>query len=105
MGGEVLDHADVGDPGRERALAAGDDLVDVAELAGLEPRAQALQRGVVPLDVPDAADQAGGLERLDELRRRRDVGGQRLLDQRVHAGRGQLQADLLVQAVGQATTQ
>ena len=31
--GEVLDHADVGDPRRERALPPGGDLVDLAELA------------------------------------------------------------------------
>ena len=67
VGGEVLDHADVGDPGRERALAAGDDLVDLAELAGLQPGPQALQRRVVPLDVSDGADQAGLLEGLGEL--------------------------------------
>ena len=58
MGGEVHDHADVGDAVRERALAAGDDLVDLAELAGLQPGAQALQRRVVALDVADAGDQA-----------------------------------------------
>ena len=54
VGGQVHDHADVGDAVRERALAAGDDLVDVAELTGLQAAAQALQRRVVALDVADA---------------------------------------------------
>jgi len=59
---EVLDDADVRDPGRERALPAGDDLVDAAELALLQPAAQVLQRRVVALDVADRPDDAGGLE-------------------------------------------
>ena len=70
VGGQVHDHADVGDAVRERALAPGDDLVDVAQLARLQPAAQALQRRVVPLDVADAGDQALGLERVDQPARR-----------------------------------
>ena len=97
MGGQVLDHADVGDPSGERALPPGDDLVDLAELALGQPRPQALQRGVVALDVSDPADQAARLEGLDEPARTFDAGGQRLLDQRADARLGELHADVLVQ--------
>ena len=84
VGREVLDHADVGDPVGERALAAGGDLVDVAELARRRAARAALQRRVVALDVADAADQAA------RARTRRRAAGaacgvvrERLLDQRV----------------------
>src|SRR5690606_30940761 len=66
VGGEVLDHADVRDAVREGALAAGDDLVDVAELTGLQAGAQREQRRVAPLDVAAAGDQAARLEGVDE---------------------------------------
>ena len=39
MGGEVLDHADVGDARRERPLPAGGDLVDLAQQPLLDPLA------------------------------------------------------------------
>ncbi len=94
---QVLDHADVRDPGRERALPPGDDLVDLADLPGLDPGAGLLQRGVVPLDVTDRADQPLGLERLGEPGGRRHVLGQRLLDQGVHSGLREGQPDRFVQ--------
>ncbi len=96
VGGEVLDHADVGDPRGERTLPAGHDLVDAAQLAPLEPAPQMLQRRVVPLDVPDGADQAAGGEGLGQPPGAFAVRRQRLLDERVHTGVGQRQRDLLV---------
>ena len=96
VGAQVLDHPDVGDPGRERALPAGGHLVHVTELAGLQPGPRLLQRRVVPLDVPDRADQPGVGERPRQLLRPRGVLRQRLLDQGVHPRRGQRQPDLLV---------
>ena len=62
MGAEVLDDADVRDPGGERPLPARDDLVELAELARRDPPAGLLQRRVVALDVPDGADEARGAE-------------------------------------------
>ena len=74
MGGQVLHHADVGDPVRERALAAGDHLEHLAELAVLQPGPQVLQGRVEALDVADGPDQAGGLERVGQLGGRLGIG-------------------------------
>lgn len=91
------DHADVGDPVREGALAAGDDLVDVAQLAGLQAGAEREQGGVAAFDVADAGDQAAPLEGVDEAAGALDGVGERLLDEGADAGVGELEADLLVQ--------
>ena len=101
---EVLDDADVGDAGRERTLASRGDLVDLAELAGRDAPAQLLQRRVEALDVPDGADEPARLERLGHLAALLDGLGDRLLDQRVHAGLGELQAASWWNRVGIATT-
>jgi hypothetical protein len=97
VGGQIHYDAHVGDPARERSLPPGDDLVHVAEFTVLEPLAQALQRRVVPLDVADRADQVPALERRHQPARGLDRRCQRLLDQRVHSGLGQAQAEFLVQ--------
>ena len=73
-------------------------LVEGAQFAGLEVLAQGLQGGVVALDVPDAADHPGLVERPGQLEAAGDVVGERLLDQGVHAGRGQGQPELAVEA-------
>ncbi len=97
MGGEVLDDADVANAVGERALtAASTTWKIVAQLAGGEPGLEGANGGVAPLDVTDAGDDARPLERLDEPGARRHVGGQRLLDEGVHARRRELQADRLV---------
>ena len=77
-------------------MAPGGDLIDGAQLAGLEACAGGLQSRVVALDVTNRAHQALGGERIGQLARRRGVLGQRLLDHRVNAGLGQSQTDLLV---------
>ncbi len=93
-----MHHAHVGDAVRERALPPGDDLVDLAQLAGLQPGTQALQRRVVPLDVPDAGDQARGLERVDQPARGRPTDWASGFSISAPTPLcGQLQADLLVQ--------
>ena len=97
MRGEVHDHADVGDAGRERALTTGRHLVDVAQVTIGEPGPQALDGRVVALDVAHATDESlcgKGLRKFPGLG---GVLGQRLLDERVHPGVGQLQPDLVVE--------
>ena len=69
VGGEVLDDPHVGDAVGERALAAGGDLVDLAEFALLESCTQCEQRGVAALDVADGVHQTSALEGLDQLAR------------------------------------
>ena len=81
MGGQVLHHTHVGDAGWERALPPSGDLVHLPELARLQLAAQALQGGVVALDMADRTDQSTHLERLDQPRCRGQVGRQRLLNE------------------------
>ena len=101
VGREVLDHADVGDPRRERALAARDDLVDVAEVAVRRVGARSLlQRRVVALDVTDGADQAARPRTPRRAGRRPRRRGERLLDHRVHPRRGERETDRLVEGGG-----
>ena len=89
--------ADVGDTGRERSLAAGGHLVEIAEVAILQTLAQRLQGRVVPLDVSDGPHQTTGGERLGEVFGSGGVVGQRLLDEGVHTRLGKLETDLLVE--------
>jgi hypothetical protein len=56
VGGEIHHHADIGDARRERTLPASGNLVHLAQLASLQPTAQALQCRVVALDVADRAE-------------------------------------------------
>ena len=100
MGGEVLDHADVGDPGRERALPPGDDLVDLARAR--RPRAASAadcSAGLYRSMCPTRADQPALARRPRPAccAAARSV-RERLLDQRVDAGLGQREPDLLVVA-------
>ena len=100
MGTEVLDDPDVGDTRGEGPLATGRDLVHLAELARLRAAAKLLERGVEALDVPDGADQAGLRERLGDLPAGLARRGDGLLDERVDAGRGEGERDVLVEDGG-----
>src|SRR5690606_37277652 len=55
VGSKILDNSNVSDPTWKRSLAAGGDLVDLADQAIFEALARGLQRRVVPLDVTNAA--------------------------------------------------
>ena len=86
VGGEVFDDADVGDATGERTLAAGGDLVDLAEQAVFDALARRLQRRVVALDVADAADRGPSLAKRSRSVARVFGGrGDGLLDERVDA--------------------
>ena len=95
---KILDDADVGNTRRERRLAAGRDLVNLAELALGDAATHLQQRRIAPLDVADSANQALRLERLNELLALLDRGGQRLFHHRVNAGVGQLERNFCVLA-------
>ena len=90
---EVLDHADVADAVRVGADALGRDQEDLPELACPDAAAQLQQRRVEALDVPHrrahAAARAGLGDRAGLVRAR----GERLLDQQVDTGGGQLARD------------
>ena len=81
VGGQVLDDADVGDAVGEGALPTSGDLVDLAELALLEPRAQSAQSAGLQRSMwPTALTRPALLEGVDQLLRLARVGGERLLD-------------------------
>lgn len=73
-------------------MPPGRDLIEIADLAGLQAGPQRAQGGVEPLDVSHGIDEAGTLERVDQLPRLLDVRGERLLDQGRDTGRRELQA-------------
>jgi len=100
VGRQVLDHADICDARRERALPSGGDLEHLAEFARFESAPGLLERRVVTLDVTDRTDEPGCFEGVGELRRAGGIGRQRLLDQRVDAGRRQRQGELCVERRG-----
>ncbi len=94
MGGQVHDHADITDPAGKRALPARRDLEERAELAMGEVVAHGEQGHVVPLPVPDAADQAPLLEFLGQFEAARRIGGQGFLHQGRYARVSQPEPDL-----------
>ena len=96
MGGQVLDDADVADARREGALAAGEDLVDLAELTGVEALAKRPQGRVAALHVADGAHQPALGEGGGHAAAGDGVVGDGLLHHGVHAGLGQGQGDVLV---------
>ena len=96
MGGQVLDDPDVADAGREGALAAGEDLVDLTELTGIEALAQGPQGRVAALHVADGTHQAPLGEGGGHAAARGGVVGDGLLHHGVHARLGQGQGDVLV---------
>jgi hypothetical protein len=98
VGGEILDHADVGNARRERPLPPRGHLVHLAELACLEAGTKAPQRRVVPFDVTDRAGQAPHLERLGEPRSAGQIRRQRFLHENRDARLGQAHSDHLVVA-------
>ena len=66
---QIFDDPNVGNPGREGALTAGGNLVDLTQLA--LPRAaasKALQRWVEPFDMPNGSDQAPSPQKLSAMR-------------------------------------
>jgi hypothetical protein len=58
VGGEVFHNADVADATREGSLPTGRDLEDRSKITAGDPVAHLDDRGVVALDVSNAADQA-----------------------------------------------
>ena len=93
---QVLDDADVGDAARERALAPGGDLIDLADQPVLDALPRALQGGVEALDVADAADELLGGEQVAQLGRLGRGRCDRLLDQGVDAALGERAPELQV---------
>ena len=90
---EILDDADVLDAVGERPAALGADEEDLPHLALLGAPAQLDERRVEALDVPDRGADAGVLARRDDLLRLGDRARERLLDQQVHARRGERPRD------------
>src|SRR5690606_26130434 len=93
---EVFDDSHVCDAGRERALAARRDLIDVAEITVLDPLSKALERRVVALDVTDCPSEAASFECVDEAMTGGRVGSDGLLDECMDACFGEFQPDLFV---------
>ena len=81
VGGEVDGHADVADPGRERAGPAADDGIHGAQPAGAEQSAELEDRGVEPLHVADLDGHAPVRGRVHDPERIVDRPGERLLDE------------------------
>ena len=96
MGGQVLDHADIADAGREGALAAGEDLVDLPQLPGVEPRSQGPQRRVAAFNVADGAHEPRPGEGLGHAPAGGGRMGDGLFHHGGHPGGGQGQGDPLV---------
>ena len=90
VGREVLDDADVLDAVGERAAALGADEKDLADLALLGAPPQLDQRRVEALDVPDRRPDCSRTAQRDDLLALLHRPRQRLLDQQVHAGGGEL---------------
>ena len=87
---EILDDADVAHAAGERPDALGRDEEHLAELAVLDAAAQLEQRGVAALDEADGGADAGRLAEGDDLATLVDRRRERLLDQQVDAGRGEV---------------
>ena len=96
MGGQVLDDADVADAGREGTLSASEDLVDLAELTGVETLTQGPQRRVAALHVADGAHEAPFGEGGGHAATRGGVMSDGLLHHGVHTSLGKGQGDILV---------
>ena len=96
MGGQVLDDADVVDARGEGPLAAGEDLVDLPELAGVQALAQGPQGRVAALHVADGAHEPALGEGVGDAPARGGVVGDGLLHHGVHTSLGKGQGDILV---------
>ena len=81
VGGQVDGHADVADPGRERAGPPARDGVDGRQPARGQQAAELEDRRVEALDVADLDGHAPGAGRGDDPERLLDRAGQRLLDE------------------------
>ena len=90
---EILHDADVAHAFGEGSDPLGRDEEHVAELARQHALAQRDQRRVEALDVPDRRSHPGALARNHDLLAVLDGGRERLLDQHVDAGLGELQRD------------
>jgi hypothetical protein len=97
MGRQVLHHANVCDARRERALTTSRYLIDVAQVSCFDTLSQALKSRVEPLDVTNRTDTPLCLERLDDSSPSGYIHCDRLFDQSVHSGSGELECDDLME--------
>ena len=87
-----------------RAPPAGDHLVDIPEIAGLDAGPCLLQRRVVALDVTHRPDEPCSRESVDECLGAGCVRRQRLLDQGMHPAAANFKPTSVCTIVGAATT-
>ena len=96
MGCQVLNHANVADPGGEWRLATRRNLLDLPELSLRDAPAHVDERRVAALDVADGTHEACTGEGVADTLACFHAHGERLFDERVHPGLGQRQGGGLV---------
>jgi hypothetical protein len=93
VGCEVFDDTDISDARRERALSPSADLKDLSEYAVFQLLAHRAESGVEAFNVADASDETGRFERINQLSGLDMRGRDRLFDECVDTGCGELESE------------